>query len=296
MKKTQLCWLMALTWAVIAVTVGCDHGPGTPTYTKLAFFSDRKINPVTNLFLMNLDGSNVTPVPFNGGIYSPSSSADLMTIAFDGGGTYWVSNASGSAQTQLASLGVGFAIRVSPDGKKLIFNSQDSVTNAYHLWIANVDGTGALDLSSPMPTGMDACYTGSFSGDSTKIVMSCQGPSGAGIFTIKPDGTGLATVITEDQFVDTPGFTPDGKKILYVSYSLTGPSTTGIVSVNLDGSNLTVLVNDAFELEILNSNLYYTLFDPVAVNNRIYKANLDGTGAVALTDGSSGDSLSLSTD
>ena len=294
MNKTHVRLLIAMTLAMIATILGCDAGPGVPTYTKLAFNSDRKVNPVTNLFLMNLDGSNVTPVPFNGGDYSPSSSADLTTIAFDSGANYWVSNASGSTQTQLVTGG-GFAIRVSPDGKKLLFNSQNTVTNSYNLWIANVDGTGALDLTSTSPAGM-GCYTGSFSADSSKIVMSCSGASTSGIYTIRPDGTGLATVITQSEFVDTPGFAPDGKKILFVSYSLTGPSTTGIVSVNLDGSNLTVLVNDAFEMEILNSNLYYTLFDPVATNDRIYKANLDGTGAVALTDGSSSDSLALSTD
>jgi hypothetical protein len=55
-------------------------------------------------------------------------------------------------------------------------------------------------------------------------------------------------------------------------------------------------VNGPYELEILNSSLYYTFYDPVAANNRIYKANLDGTGAVALTDGTSGDALDISTD
>lgn len=297
MKKTQLCLLMAMTWAAVAVTVGCDDGPvkaNVPVYTKLAFYSNRTVNPATNLFLMDLDGSNVTPVPFTGGVYSTSNSADLATIAFDASGNYWVSNASGSAQAQLANAGTGFAIRVSPDGKKVLFNVQGNV--GYDLWIANVDGTGPLDLSSTPPSGMNSCYTGSFSADSSKIVMNCGGPSTSGVYTINPDGSGLATVITQSQFVDTPGFTPDGKKILFVSYSLTGPSTTGIVSVSLDGSNLTVLVNDAFELEILNSTLYYTLYDTTANNDRIYKSNLDGTGAVALTDGSSGDSLSLATD
>jgi Tol biopolymer transport system component len=295
MRKPHVCLLIAISLATIATTLGCSNA-GNPTYTKLAFNSDRKVNPVTNLFLMNLDGSNVTPVPFNNGIYSPSSSADLTTIAFDSAGSYWVSNASGSAQTQLANAGSGFAIRVAPNGKKLILMAADPVSGAQHVWVMNVDGTGSLDLNSTFPSGINACFTGSFSADSAKIVMSCTGPVLSGIYTIKPDGTGLATVTTQGNFVDTPGFTPDGKKILFVSYSLTGPSTTGIVSVNLDGSGLTVLVNGAFEMEILNSNLYYTLFDPVATNDRIFKSNLDGTGAVALTDGSSSDSLSLSTD
>jgi len=254
MKKTRLCLLIAMTLAMIAVTLGCSNA-GNPAYTKLAFYSNRTVSPATNLFLMNLDGSSVTPVPFTGGIYTPTSSADLKTIAFDSAGSYWVSNVSGSTQTQLSGASGGYAIRVSPDGKKLIFNSQNTVTNAYNLWIANVDGTAALDLNSTLPAGMSGCYTGSFSADSAKIVMNCSGGASSGIYTIKPDGTALATVVTESQFVDTPGFTPDGKKILYVSYILTDQSSNGIVSVNLDGSGLTVLVNGSYELEILNSNL-----------------------------------------
>lgn len=299
MKKSQLITLLIVLTLAAVSTVGCGVGASTPTgptFTKLAFYSSRTVSPATNLFLMNLDGSSVTPVPFTGSIYSPSTSADLKTIGFDSSSNYWVSNADGSTQTQLTGNGTGFSIRVSPDGKKLISNKQDSVTNAYHLWITNVDGSGALDLTSTMPPGMVQCYGGSFSADSSKIAMNCQGNSSSGIFTIKPDGSGVATVVTQNQFVDTPAFTPDGSKILFVSYSLTGSSSYGIVSVNPDGSNLVVLVNGSYELEVLNSNLYYTLFDSTAGSYRIYKSNLDGTAAVALTDGSSNNYLALSTD
>ena len=299
MKKTQLTLLMVLTLSAIAATVGCGSDkttPLNPAYTKLAFYSNRTVSPATNLFLMNLDGSGVTPVPFNASMYSPSTSADLTTIGFNSMGNYWVSNAAGSTQTQLSGAGTGFAIRVAPNGKKLIFNTQNGVTGQYNLWIANVDGTGSLNLNSTLPAGMTACYIGSFSADSTKIVMNCSGPSLSGIYTINPDGTGLATVITQNQFVDTPAFTPDGSKILFISYILTGAQAYGIVSVNPDGSNLTVLANGPYELEILNSSLYYTLYDSVAANYRIYKANLDGTGAVAVTDGTTSDSLDIATD
>jgi Tol biopolymer transport system component len=299
MKKTRLPLLTVLIFAAIVVTVGCGGDKvipsNLPTYTKLAFFSNRTVSPATNLFLMNLDGSGVTPVPFNGGIYSPSASADLTTIGFNSAGNYWVSNAAGSTQAQLSGSGNSLAIRVAPSGKKLIFTAPNSVSQN-SLWIANVDGTGSLDLTSTLPAGTTGCFTGSFSADSTRIVMNCAGPSLGGIYTINPDGTGLATVITQSQFVDTPGFTPDGSKILFISTSLTGVSTNGIVSVNPDGSNLTVLVNGPFELEILNSSLYYTFYDSVAANNRIYKANLDGTGAVAITAGTSSDSLDIATD
>jgi Tol biopolymer transport system component len=300
MKKMRLTLLTLLTAAAIAASVGCASDkttPSNPAYTKLAFHSDRTVSPATNLFLMNLDGTGVTPVPFsNTSVYSPSNSADLTTIGFESMGNYWVSNASGSTQTQLVNAGAGFAIRVAPNGKKLLLNTVNSVTMEYNLWIMNVDGTGGLDLTPTVPAGMSNCYIGSFSPDSTKIVMNCSGSSLSGIYTINPDGTGLATVITQSGFVDTPAFTPDGSKILFISYILTGASSYGIVSVNPDGSNLAVLANGPYELEILNSSLFYTLYDSVSGNYSIYKANLDGTGAVALTDGTTSDYLGISTD
>jgi hypothetical protein len=66
-------------------------------------------------------------------------------------GNYWVSNVAGSSQTQLTGAGTGFAIRVAPSGKKLIFNAPNGVTSNSNLWIVNVDGTGSLSLTSTIP-------------------------------------------------------------------------------------------------------------------------------------------------
>jgi hypothetical protein len=91
MKKTRLTLLTLLTAAAIAGTVGCasDKTSSLSTYTKLACHSNRTVSPATDLFLMNLDGSGVTPVPFsNSSLYSPSSIADLTTIVFESLGNY----------------------------------------------------------------------------------------------------------------------------------------------------------------------------------------------------------------
>jgi Tol biopolymer transport system component len=295
MKKSQITTLLVVLFLAVLSTVGCGVGSSTataPVFTKMAFYSNRTVSPPTNLFLMNLDGSSVTPVPTStGGLYTPSNSADLKTIAYTLSGFIWTSKADGSAQTQLTSIGYTYAVRLSPDGKKILFNQQDSVTNAYHIWIMNVDGTGPLDLTSTMPAGMTQCYGGSFSADSSKIAMNCQGNSSYGIYIIHPDGTGLTTVTNPNQYTDTPVFTPDSTKILFVLYG----QPVGIFSINLDGTGQTSVAPNGYEAKILNSTLYYSAYDSTLNNNRIYKSNLDGTGAVSLTDGSSNDFVGTST-
>lgn len=299
MKKVSLTLLIALTLAAIAGTVACgsSSSPNAPTFTQLAFISNRTVSPATQLFLMALNGSGVTPVAFSGeGVYSPSVSADLKTYAFEADGNIWVSNANGSTQTQLTTGGISYSAKVSPDGKKLVFNQQNPDIEGYNLWIMNVDGTGRLNLTSTMPAGMTACYGGSFSADSTQIAMNCEGEGSPGVFTIKADGTGLTTITTQSEYIDTPVFTPDGKKIIFVLYGQVGPSQTTIFSINLDGSGQTTVAVGGYEAEVLNSALFYTVYDSTLGNSRIYASNLDGSNAVALTDGTTYDALGTAED
>src|SRR5207237_8665044 len=107
-------------------------------------------------------------------------------------------------------------------------------------------------------------------------------------------------VYTQDQYSDTPAFSPDGKKILFASWGIPAPAgqhrtttptrlrahrfaqniapsfTNGIVSIDLDGSNLTVVAMGAYESEVINATLYYSLWNSVLGASQIYSCNLDG--------------------
>lgn len=326
MKKQHITLLILLALAT-AITVGCGDSRSIPTFSKLPFESDRTVDPSTELFVMNLDGSSVTPVPFDlGGIYSPSISADFKTVAFTSAGEVWVSNADGSSQTQLTSNSDSdfwtYFAKISPDGKKIVFGLWDGST--YTFWIMNVDGTGKTNLTATLPDGMSGCYSGSFSADSLQIAFACYGDSTDGLYLINPDGTHMSTVTTQSAFLDTPMFSPDGKQILFVSFGFVPGAShrpsfnsarthsfarshghitpggvnpqQGVVSVNLDGSNATLVVPGCYEAEILNSTLYYTLYDSDLGLSQIWKANLDGTGAVSVSDGTADDWIALSSD
>lgn len=327
LKKRQVALLSLLALAA-ALTVGCGSDSSTPMFTKLPFSSDRESSPATPIFLMNLDGSHVTPVVYSGdSFFSPSISADLKTIAFISGTDVWAMKSDGTGSKQLTTVSDSsfiFAARISPNGKKILFSVADNATETIDLRIMNVDGSGQKSLLATLPTGIDeGCYTGSFSSDSRTVTFACYETSvGYGLYSADAAGTNLKTVTApQGDFIDTPTFSPDGKKILFVSFnfgcdcadkskfasrhkwtfglraqgakSAGGISQEGVFSVNLDGSGAVLVAANAFEAEILNSTLYYTVWDQDAELEQIWKSNVDGSSAVKISDGTANDRLEL---
>jgi Tol biopolymer transport system component len=212
--------------------------------------------------------------------------------------------------------------RISPNGKQIVYPVYPNSTDLASLWIMNSDGTGAVNLTPTLPTGMLNCYVASFSADSSKVVFACAGSTSYGLYTVHTDGTSLTTVLTQSTEIDSPAFSPNGQQILFVTYGTpgvaakrdqsftrlgrgrlrghlqaqTGSSNQAIASVNIDGSNPTTIVtapNAIWELEILNSNLYY-MTEPSTVNfYQLFQANLDGTGSASISDGTADDELGI---
>ena len=285
--------LPALALAM-AITAGCGSSSTTPQFSRMTFMSTRGATPATNMFSSKLDGSDVTPIPFSStNVYFVSSSADSKTVVFmSATRDIWVENSDGSGQTQLTTSGHIQWSRISPNGKKIVYD--DYSTN--HVGVMNIDGTGIVDLTPTLPTGMSYCYYGSFSADSLQIVFVCSGNPGTGIYTIKPDGTGIATVqVRTSGGAQFPFFTPDGKQIVFVgSFTAANspanvPTTSGVGSVNIDGTSEKLLVANMYELVVLNSNLYY--LNPCSGTAQIIKSNLDGSNPVTLSTTTNTDDL-----
>jgi Tol biopolymer transport system component len=301
LKKHSSTLLVLLSLA-IAITVGCGDSNLVPKFTKVAFISSRTVTPPTSLFVSNLDGTNVSPVPLpSTNVQTPSISADFKLVAYSFAGNVWVENSDGTNAKQLTTSNRAYFARISPNGKKVIYD--DYTSNNGHIWVINSDGTGSVDLTATFPAGMTNCFSGSFSSDSSQVVYSCGGNSGYGIFTAKTDGTGTKTVITESGYIVYPFFTPDSKKVVYygngqataahgIHTSQAGKSSSyGVASVNIDGTSPSLLVPNAQEVMILNSTLYYSAWNSTNSLYQIYKANLDGTNATSISDGTTNDFL-----
>ena len=316
MKKQAA--LLALLSLAAAITLGCGNSNTAPTFSNVAFTSNRSATPGTNLFVAKLDGTNVTPIGSSTNTYSPSTSADFKKIAFVSNNNAFVANADGTGQAQLTTSSSTYFVRISPNGKKVIYS--DYSTSPASFWIANLDGTGKVNLAPSFVSGGD-CWAGGFSADSLQVVLVCYDNSASayGIYTTKADGTGLKTVIQSgNTYLDTPSFTPGNKKIVFyadgtlpaAARRTAGDSfsprlrrsihprqegtlnpTWGVTSVNLDGTGATLLVPGSYESIILNSALYYSLYSTTAGREQIFKSNLDGMNPVSVSDGTSADYL-----
>jgi Tol biopolymer transport system component len=292
--KKQTSILLSLLTLATVFTAACGDSSSAPQFTQLTFLSDRTVSPATIMFASKLDGTTVTPVASTASQpYYPSISADAKTVAFYDQSDAWVQKADGTGVLNLTTTTrsnseVNF-VRISPNGKQVVF----SENNDGHVHIINVDATGDLDLIPTFPTGMTDCYTAAFNASSTLVAFVCSGGANYGIYTVKPDGTAMTTVTaTRTAWTDLPSFTPDGKKIVFIGENIS--SVLDVESINLDGSGDTVLVSNTYEAAVINSTLYYTFNDTNLKLNQVYKANLDGTHAVSISDGLHTDYLGLS--
>jgi len=289
--------LLSLLAMAIAVTVGCGNSTSSAnTFTKIALLSNRTVTPPTPFFTANLDGSNVTPIPstlpIGTQVWSLSTSADGKAVAFiarnAGAFQLWTGKADGSAQHAFTTLNDPRWARISPNGKQIAYN-ENSVP---HIFVINADGSGNLDLTPTLPTGMTSCYDPSFSADGSQVVFTCDSFSTGvvtGIYTVKADGTGLKTVEVRanGDYSDFAFLAPDGKKIVF--YGSLGANSNVVLSVNIDGTGETILVPSANEVVLLNSSLYYE--DSCNAPGKIFKADLDAKNPVQVTDGTDLDDL-----
>ncbi|HZT60235.1 MAG TPA: LamG-like jellyroll fold domain-containing protein [Pyrinomonadaceae bacterium] len=251
---------------------------------RLAFDSDRTGGQL-DIFLMNPDGSNQTPVTTNAGDDTrPSFSPDGSRIAFQsvrgGNQDIYVINADGTGETRLTTdpNADGFP-SFSPDGSKIVFEANRD-GNA-EIYIMNADGTNQTRLTNDLATETEP----SFSPDGSKIIFETNRDADSEIYVMNVDGTGQTNLTNAPSSDDvTPSFSPDGSKIAFESDR---DGNNEIYVMNADGSNQTRLTNNP-------ANDSNPVFSPdntkIAFesdrdgNNEIYVMNAaDGTGQTDLT-------------
>ncbi|KAH7145458.1 hypothetical protein B0J13DRAFT_595391 [Dactylonectria estremocensis] len=114
------------------------------------------------------------------------------------------------------------------------------------LWIANADGSDATRLLGNQSAPFD--YHASWSQDGEWIVFTSErrADGQSDIYRVRPDGTGLETLVSTDSFEDIGILSPDGSKLAYVSTAINYTAnifvkdlSTGTV-LNVTGSDETV--------------------------------------------------------
>ncbi|MCX9012990.1 MAG: PEGA domain-containing protein [Candidatus Methanoperedens sp.] len=281
----------------ITATSGSISGQATATVTekpsgarKLAFVSDK--SGTDNIWSINSDGSGLSQLTFDAvGVNSHLDfSSDGTMIAWEkynegGSERIWSMKSDGSEQIQLTTE-PGNHPQWSPDGTKILFNSQRTNYNGwFHVYLMNSDGTNQLSLGSE---GTECSKD--WSPDSKKIVYAMAGYAGlpSDLYVMNIDGTQKMTIASGMSFCRDISWSPDGSKIAYVSQE---NGNKDIYIINPDGTGKTQLTTSSSDDSLEGSQNKYWSPDSKKLifqsdrngNWDIYSINVDGTGLTQLT-------------
>jgi Tol biopolymer transport system component len=208
--------------AIQRLAVGAADPAWSADGTRVAF-SGRRPRGRTDIFVMNADGTGVTPLTrFRPGFnLSPSWSPDGAWIVFrhngpEGDDLYLV-RSDGSELTRLTTSPriIESTPAWSPDGTLIAF-SRLGPGGGYRLrseelFVMNADGSGITRMTDNHVRD----FQPSWSPDAARITFVRQTAAfGAKAFVMQADGTG-ATRLTSDGFEEFwPSFSPDGSRLV----------------------------------------------------------------------------------
>lgn len=245
--------------AICAALPTAAHASFPGTDGRIAFTVG---NANASTYSMDPDGTDqidltavpsLTPRPRGsvGGDFSPAYSADAGRIAFSrisGGGTdLWVMNANGNGKTNLTPSTPGTRENdpaFSPDGARIAF-IRAPAAGADELVVMNADGSNQQPVS--VGAGLDDLGSPDWSPDGSKIAFEARAATRYDVYTVNPDGSGLANVTSAVAGNSAqPSWSPDGALIAFQNQP---PGDTDILVMPAGGGgtvNLTNTLTGAF--------------------------------------------------
>ena len=258
----------------------------SPDGKKIAFYSNRDDLNIFDIYVMNIDGSNlrrITKAMNNeliwGGTFkwSPDGKKivfpvgnqlnyDIYVIDSDGTGLRQLTNDSGKENNPVWS----------PDGKKIAYVSDAQI------WLMDSDGSNKTKLTDREDNPDYPVW----SPDGKRIAFQTLSGYDGEIFVINTDGSNCLQLTDTQEEEKSPQWSPDGNKLVFYSFSVVNEhvSSSSIYLINADGSGLKLLVQDA-EDPVWLSDGKHIIFQPDLIGGvrNIYIINSDGTNYKCLT-------------
>jgi TolB protein len=190
----------------------------SPDGKRIAFEADALGDGNLEVFVMNLDGTGLTPLTDAAEwdlwpAWFPSGQQLAFTSFRTGIPQIWVMNADGSDQHALTE-GDEFAClqpNVSPSGQQIVYQ-RESMIEPPKVWIMNADGS---DQHALTPAGPTQDVDAQWSPDGQRIVFSSNRFGSFEVFTMDADGLDVEQLTSMPGADANPTFSPDGQWIAW---------------------------------------------------------------------------------
>jgi len=172
-------------------------------------------------------------------------------------------------------------VRLSPDGKKVVFSCLDS-SSVSQVGLINADGSGRTNLILP-PADNYPQYP-QFTPDGTKIIFQSLTHNGyLDIVTVNLDGSNPTFLTNGGGNHFWPTVSPDGKLI---ALAVDSPAAYDLATMHIDGSGLTVIGNgiqNRYPAFSSDGKKIFLNDTTTSSGMFIYSVNLNGTSLKQLT-------------
>ena len=216
----------------------------SPDGEHIAFQAGRyMLNPgpdFHSIYLIDLDGTNLTRLTFGGNEYGPTWSPDGTSIAYFSGGDIY----SVSIETLQTTLLIDCGDHVcqypiwSPKGEYIAYC--DYYQGNYVIYMSNTDGSGKIPIYAGNPSDEGYCQL-TWSPDGSRIAFVSEFEGNPEIYVTDIDGSNLVRLTNEPAMDGYPAWSPDGTRIAFCSERGGG---RGIYIMNVDGSNVFSLTGE----------------------------------------------------
>ncbi len=219
--KTRLSLLGSISLGIGAL-VACGSPPGpTPPASGTIVFEKVAGGQEGDIFTVHTDGSELQRLAEGPGAWleHPSPSPDGTRIVYHSGFsgglntfTLWTIGSDGSNQVQLTRRPLSALWPAwSPDGAQIVFSLYVPETDTFDIQILSADGHDISPLTSGDPDDLFPTWTSS-GGILFLRAQEYESPSGADVFVVNPDGSGLEQLTTMGH-VGGYAVSPDGTEI-----------------------------------------------------------------------------------